>query len=306
MRRDLTAAVITTAAVLAGILVIVGQSGCGDGEDAGSLRVSRRGEVCRVTSDCAEGLSCAPVPGGSGGGVCVTGQFRVARTAKECAIVECSSATDCCNEDLTGCTELERLCVGLDASPGSPVCVQYREQCGCLSGSIACVAGKCVSRCEADRDCTRSGRGTRCAGGQCVQCALDGDCQPGRQCISGRCQPPCTNDGDCGGFDRCIEARCLPSGCQTDRECIASTRNVDARCGTDGKCIVPCETDLECGNPTSYSFFSCIERECTYVGCESEKDCRLFLLGPSDASALPLNQHVVCRDLGVLGDVVKP
>lgn len=288
-----------------GSLVAVALSACGVDETA-TARTSRRGEACRVTSDCSDGLACAPIPGGAGG-LCVTGSFNVRPTAKDCAIVECSKASDCCDDSLTtGCAQLREQCLGRDAGPTSMACIQYRQQCGCDNGTIDCEVGSCVSRCSVDKECTESGSGRRCSGGKCVQCTNDLDCGGGRQCVNGGCQAACTNDGDCAGFDRCLGGRCITSGCQADRECVATTRNVDARCGTDGKCIVPCETDLECGNPTSYSFFSCIEKECTYVGCESDKDCRLFLFGPSDASVLGPKQHAVCRDRGVIGDVTKP
>jgi hypothetical protein len=236
----------------------------------------------------------------------VTGNFKIAQTAKECAIVECSIVSDCCDDSLAaGCAQLRTLCAAEAGTGSTQACQQYAIQCGCENGTIECRGGKCLSHCMIDTDCAQRGAGVRCSGGSCVQCTIDGDCQPGKTCVTGMCQAPCGSDGECGGFDRCIGGKCIPSGCQTDRECIAATRNVDARCGTDGKCIVPCETDLECGNPRDYSFFSCIDKQCTYVGCESDKDCRLFYTGVSDASTLPLKQHAVCRDPGAVG-VVKP
>lgn len=256
-----------------------------------------------MSSDCAEGLACAPIPGGSGGGICVTGQFKIAPTAKECQLVECSSASDCCDDTQSaGCADFEARCVAGDQI----ACANYQKQCACDTGRVTCQSGKCIVGCTTDVECVQGGSGKRCAGGNCVQCTIDGDCQAGRMCISGSCQTMCTGDGDCSGFDRCNGGKCLPSGCQTDRECVASTRNVDARCGTDGKCTVPCETDLECGNPTSFSFFSCIDKQCTYVGCDTDKDCRLFFTGPSDASTLPPKQHAVCRDNGNIGAVKPP
>ena len=287
--------------LVAGALAVV--SACGN-DPSVAPRTSRRGEACRVTADCGEGLACAPIPGGTGG-QCVTAEFHVRPTAKDCAIVECATASDCCDDTLSaGCSNLREQC--LAQGPSAPVCVQYRTQCGCDNGTIDCQVGKCVFRCGSDKDCSDTGAGRRCSGGKCAQCTNDTDCAGGKQCVNGACQAPCTNDGDCGGFDRCVDGRCLGSGCQADRECVAATRNVDARCGTDGKCIVPCETDLECGTPTSYSFYSCIEKQCTYVGCESDKDCRLFLFGTSDASTLGPKQHAVCRDRGLIGDVTKP
>jgi Cys-rich repeat protein len=303
-RRPLGSAALAAAITVAAALAVVVQSACTSDEP--SVRASRRGEACRVTNDCAEGLACSPVPGGLGGGVCVTGEFRVIPTAKECAIVECATALDCCEGVATAnCARLRTECANDAGVDPRASCETYAALCRCESGRVDCERGKCVSHCELDRDCSLVGAGRRCAGGKCVQCALDGDCAAGFQCVTGRCAPPCGGDGDCAGFDRCVAGRCVASGCQADRECVAATRVVDARCGTDGKCIVPCETDLECGSPTGYSFFSCIDRRCTYVGCESDKDCRIFFTGASDASTLPAKQHPVCREPG-LGDVLAP
>ena len=134
-------------------------------------------------------------------------------------------------------------------------------------------------KCTDDASCANSGGGGKCLGGKCGQCATDTDCggsSSDLMCVSGKCKPPCQGDGDCSGFDRCLQGRCIEGGCQTNRECIAATRNVEATCGTDGKCIVPCQTDLECGNPKGYTFFSCVGGQCLYMGCESDKDCRLL------------------------------
>jgi hypothetical protein len=292
--------------VIAGVIGIV-QSGCSK-DDTSAARVSRRGEVCQVARDCEDGLFCAPVPSGSGG-VCVTGNFKIAKTAKSCTLVECAGASDCCTgTDFVLCSQLRETCNADAGFSSEQACVQYAQQCACESGAIDCEAGKCVTRCSDDAQCRINGTSTVpiCAGGKCVQCASDTDCGGGRTCVSGACQAACTNDGACSGFDRCVGGHCIPSGCQSDRECVAATRNVDSRCGTDGKCIVPCETDLECGSPTSFQFFACIDKQCTYVGCESDKDCRLFFTGPSDASTLPMGQLAVCQDNGVLGSVVKP
>ena len=301
--------------VASGALLFLGTLALGacNKDQAAAARTSRRGEVCRITSDCAEGLACAPIavdPNNityaGGVGVCVTGNFHIRPTAKECAVVDCEKTIDCCDDLTNACPRLRDRCNARgDAGTGSQECIQYNAQCGCETGAIVCEVGKCVSHCKLDEECSNKGL-KRCSGGNCVQCTTDPDCGPGgKQCVTGVCQLPCANDGDCSGFDRCLFGRCITSGCQADRECVAVTRNVDARCGTDGKCIVPCETDLECGNPTDYKFFSCIEKQCTYVGCESEKDCRYFFLGTSDASFGP-KRHVVCRDKGIIGDVKKP
>jgi hypothetical protein len=180
-----------------------------------------------------------------------------------------------------------------------------------------------------DSTCAINGGGGKCLGGKCGQCASDDDCGGAGSdltCVSGKCQAPCQGDGDCAGFDRCLQGKCVESGCQTNRECIAATRNVEATCGTDGKCIVPCQTDLECGNPKGYSFFSCVGGQCLYMGCESDKDCRLLLGSGSSSSSssssssgttssssssgssgvLSSKQHVVCRDKQVPNATTKP
>lgn len=279
-------------------------NGCSD-DDLAPSRVSRRGEACQVTSDCADGLSCLPIPGGAGG-LCVTGVFRIEPTGKECAIVECAVDSDCCATSPTDCAQLLALCRADAGLPSADACDSYERLCTCDRGLRACSFGKCISKCSDDFECTSSASGRRCAGGTCVGCAFEEDCPPGQPCLNGKCTPPCAADGDCTGFDRCVEGKCLPSGCLTDRECVASTRKVDARCGTNGRCIVPCQTDLECDNPTAYSFFACIRNECTYVGCESDKDCRLLLAGDG---GLVSKQHVVCRErnpVTVVGGTTAP
>jgi hypothetical protein len=73
-------------------------------------------------------------------------------------------------------------------------------------------------------------------------------------------------------------------------ECIAVTQNVQATCG-DSKCSVPCQTDLECGNPMSYNFLACVSGTCVNVGCESDEQCRI-MMGLSPGS----NIEAECRD----------
>lgn len=293
-------AVFASSVVVAGFLAIYG---CGDDEPA--ARVSQKGEACQVTNDCAGGLACAPIPGGAGG-VCTVGSFRIEQTARECALIECTSAADCCGTPPSSCPNLLNLCAADAGSSSTTACQQYDALCKCDTTKTDCEQNKCVNKCSTDAECTSSSAGRKCAGGKCVQCAGDSECSNGQQCLSGTCQSPCQTDGDCAGFNRCNAGKCIESGCQTDRECVASTRNVEATCGTDGKCIVPCQTDLECGNPKSYSFFSCLQNQCVYTGCQTDKDCRLLLTGPSDSGTLPSKQHVVCRDKTAPGLVTKP
>jgi len=300
-------AVFVSAALLVSAFGAIQVFGCG-GDDKTTtepVRSSRKGEACQVTNDCAAGLACQPIPGGAGG-LCVVGTFNISVTAKECALIECTVVDDCCPTAPANCPSLLQTCQ-LDAGITSQnACLQYDQLCKCDTTKRACESSKCVTHCSTDPECVTSGQGTKCSGGQCVQCALDTDCSNDQTCVNGRCQDPCQSDGDCAGFNRCVDGKCIDSGCQTDRECVAATRNVEATCGTDGKCIVPCQTDLECGNPKSYSFFSCINSQCTYTGCQSDKDCRLLFSGPSDASVLPPKEHVVCRDKATPGPTTVP
>lgn len=290
-------------------------SGCGSDTptESAPVRLARKGEVCATTNDCAPGLACLPDTSGVGrAGVCVIGVFNVPETSKECAVVECQVAADCCEPPAANCDLLKEACdADRDAgtSGTSTACTQYEQQCLCDTNQRACESGKCVTKCVNDSTCAFAGSpGGKCLGGKCAQCASDDDCGSSDLiCVSGKCQSPCQGDGDCPGFDRCLGGRCVDGACQTDRECIAATRNVEAKCGTDGKCIVPCQSDPECGSPKDYGFFSCVDGQCKYMGCESDKDCRLYVesLGPIGSSGgtggLTSNQHIVCREKPIPG-----
>jgi len=288
--------------------------------NCGDVRQARKGEACQTTDDCAGGLAC--VPATVGGGVCVLGAFSVAQTAKECAIIECTTPQDCCGPPPASCPGDLQLCQ-LDAGAASQqACARYNTQCVCDTTQRDCEQNKCVAKCTENNTCIGSGTGRICAGGRCVQCGQDTDCVGGAlKCKSGKCQAPCEGDGDCPGFERCLAGECAQGGCSTNRECVAATRNVEATCGTDGKCIVPCATDLECGNPKNFKFFSCVSGQCLYLGCASDKDCRLFLEGTistssssggssgtsaSSGGTTTTKQHIVCRDKQTPGNTTIP
>lgn len=294
-------AIVVSLLLGVGACALVAAAGCKDDAATPSRVLSRKGEACNVTNDCAEGLACVPVPGGSIG-VCTVGQFKIAETAKECALLECKTATDCCPPLSANCLFLQSSCQAGNQNS----CTTFNSTCRCDTNIHACEQNKCVTNCTLDTECLTSLSGRKCVGGRCAQCALDVECATGQTCLNGTCRSPCETDGDCAGFARCIAGRCIESGCQTDRECVAATRNVEATCGTNGKCKVPCQTDLECGSPRDYAFFSCLRNECVYTGCQTDKDCRLLFTGPSDASTLGPNERVVCRDRTSPNDTTKP
>src|SRR5437870_7984370 len=89
-------------------LLVAAAPGCKSSDD---FRAAHKGEACKTTNDCAATLSCVPSPGAGGGGVCVTGEFNVATTAKECALIQCSAPIDCCPPGVSSCDESRYTCV---------------------------------------------------------------------------------------------------------------------------------------------------------------------------------------------------
>jgi hypothetical protein len=305
---------LLVAAVLGvGLTVMIA---CSKSDNEDDRRTARKGEACQTTNDCSPGLACLPQT--IGAGICVLGAFSVAPTAKECAIIECKAAADCCPPPPVTCDSDLQLCNADAGAASAAACSRYDAQCKCDTNKRDCENDRCVTKCVQDTECLTSGL-RRCVGGKCTQCATDTDCgapSSNLKCNSGKCQAPCQGDGDCPGFDRCLNGQCSQGGCQTTRECVASTKNVEATCGTDGKCIVPCSTDLECGNPKNYKFFSCVSGKCLYLGCESDKDCRLALESSSSSSTSSssssstggtgVQQHIVCRDKATPGSTTAP
>ncbi len=301
MTRTRTFVTVTLAAAF-GIAALT--AGCKSGSNAAPERKSSKGEVCQTTNDCADGLDC--VPRATGGGLCVHGEFNVAATAKSCAVIQCAQPVDCCPATTppTGidCPSLNTQCQQ-SGNPQSFSCSQYKAYCiPCDGSKYACTNGSCQSICQTATDC---GGGTfQCNSGKCVQCTTDSQCTNGYVCGDlGQCVPPCKTDTECSAFNRCANGHCSATGgCQTDRECIAATRNVTATCAKDGTCVVPCESDLECGNPEEYRFFSCVQHQCIYVGCATDKECQLYLGGgtgggPGGPGPGPgRKQQIVCRD----------
>lgn len=303
-----TKTILASGLMMLAAVVGIATQGCGDDEVA--VRLSQKGQACQVTNDCAPGLACVPMPGvGSGsvsigfGGICTVGEFRIQKAAKECALIQCEKPEDCCDDPPSTCPDLLEACIATGDAGTSSACLQYQNLCVCNVERVSCDSNRCVEKCTSDSQCSTNSA-PRCAGGKCVACAGDDDCDEGEQCSNGACKAPCKTDGDCPGFERCTAGQCTPSGCAADRECVAATRNVEATCGTDGKCIVPCQTDLECSNPRGYNFFSCIQNQCVYTGCESDKECRLFFTGPD--GGLSSKTLVTCRESTTPGEITRP
>ncbi|MEM9691036.1 MAG: hypothetical protein AAGA56_00695 [Myxococcota bacterium] len=250
--------------------------GCADGDDeqqdAGpQIAKSTRGESCRARNDCADDLRCV-------NNICSQDDFAVATTAKNCDLIECTAPADCCNPP-ANCAQLEQQC-NIDG-PGSLACQQFEAQCEC---NFRCEADRCIPTCVDDFDCPA---GT-CVNGTCAGCMDANDCGIGQSCVGGQCVTGCTGTQDCPYFSTCTDGQCVEVGCQTDRECAASTENGLATC-VDGECSAPCTSDAEC-NPGGYRFQACVDSQCVYVGCDSNEECRIFLQVPVGSP-----QQVICR-----------
>ena len=272
MAIDVKGRVAALAGFLGLTLLVQWPLGCtaNNNNKGSSGGTSQKGEVCESSGDCASGLACVPNANG-GAGICEIGQFNIPANPKSCSIVQCSVDADCC------------------LTPN------------CNTSRIACNNGSCTAKCSSDTDC---GPGApRCNGnGACVECMGDSDCPSGDTCDGNNvCQPPCQSDGDCPGFGRCNNGACVPGQCQTDLECVAATRHVSAKCGNgmlNGGCVVPCQTDLECGTPDDYNFYSCFGGTCTFIGCQSDKDCELYGtagLGDAGGGGIGHHSHYVCQ-----------
>jgi hypothetical protein len=164
-----------------------------------------------------------------------------------------------------------------------PSCSQFDDSCSCDLAARRCDEGACrvVTPCV-NGACALTGLVCDTAANECVQCVKNEDCGDAAQnlvCNDRRCEARCTDDTDCADFNRCSNGACVASGCKTDRECKALTGNVLAACDlVTGTCAEPCESDPECSDGTGdWNFRSCIDKRCVYVGCETDKECQIYM-----------------------------
>jgi hypothetical protein len=270
-----------------GLTGLFSVAGCSKDEDKpAGPELGLRGESCRARSDCSSGLACV-------NNVCVSGVYEVAPSAKECVLVECKQAADCCFIEQDVCASLQQQCTN---DPGGFACQQYDATCKC--SNVACEKDKCVSKQTCDGMFNTCAGGLICSNGNCVQCTQESDCAGGKSaCIDTKCVPKCDSDTDCPDFNRCDNGVCAKSGCKSDRECKAATKNALAFCKEE-KCTVPCQSDLECGNPNNWNFTRCVGGSCLYVGCETDKECQLYTNFVGQG-----NSEILCREVAKLATV---
>ncbi len=237
-------------------------------------RKSKKGESCEYSLECESGdLACK-------GGMCVLADFsKLAQLQTQCKAFECSTSDNCClDATSTVCKNWKTACDLLpDAQKATNTSCQLdKAYCDCTLANIACDTGRCEWRCVSDTECAIG----KCSDGQCVMCSQDTDCRQFGQdyvCQSpGACVPKCTQSSQCKGDEVCTDGHCIADrGCAKDRECVAQTKNVEAFC-RNAKCVVPCQTDLECDLPTSYKYQRCIDKECQSIGCETDHECEIL------------------------------
>ena len=243
-------------ALLLGLAMLVGA--CEQVQKVAPDRLGRKGESCFARNDCEGGLACI-------NNTCVQDEFPVGVSSKKCDVIQCNTPADCVKL-VDGCTELNEACAG--GNQGA--CEQHAAFC-----VFDCTTNRCIAKCSSDDHCLGS---SVCEANRCVECRSDDDCNDDDEvCRSGDCVEPCTENGQCPLFHACETGQCVDKGCSSNRECVAATGHVTARC-KDSDCIVVCESDAECDQADDFDFFRCIDGECTYVGCETDEECRAQLM----------------------------
>lgn len=219
---------------------------------------SKRGESCSATNDCDKGLVCM-------GLACVPDSYPIAKSAKTCYRIECTTTNDCCSRFNITDTDL---------------CTQTYE---CRQESCEFVQTQCT-------DDTACGINF-CVGGTCVACRTDTDCAETATCLNNSCVPRCTVDGNCGAFQSCVAGACQYTGCKTDRECIHESGNPMSKCVDTEEpnikdCRLPCTSDAAC--PARQICDS--NGACAPIGCDTDGDCRAEGTVPQAAG-----DTIVCR-----------
>jgi hypothetical protein len=239
-----------------------------------------RGESCRARNDCADGLACIR-------NTCVKNDFPISAVGGSCAIIECTSDAECCPDELSPmCQNAKEDCAGGDQW----ACDTFEDMCVC---DQVCRDNQCRFdlSCVDDNDCSSFGQ--TCEGGSCVECTDNSQCGGDELCVEGICTEGCSVDANCPLFHVCQDSKCVESGCTTDRECVLFTNNGNATC-QDGQCLVACQNDAECGGGFGNSFEVCQDGRCVFVGCETDKECRIAL----ELENRPDEIRAVCEPAG--------
>jgi Cys-rich repeat protein len=229
MRRLATASTLLLlgafGALLTGCPVWGGEMGPRPGGDGGTGDGAVQPHPCSSNDQCAANQycnvgthECVTTPTCSNGAGCPGGYYCDNRNA---CVPGCSSNTDCTSlaAGLT-CNATTHQCI-----PGGG-CMTDRD---CMSNE-ACVAGTC--------------RGTS------TLCQFNYQCNPGDECVDGRCLATCRQGATDGGVGAC------PSGlvCSTDGHCVEPAPTGGGTCSncaagqvcSNGACVSACTADSQC------------------------------------------------------------
>jgi hypothetical protein len=292
--------------------------------------LGQRGESCQSVRDCADGLSCFP-RAGSSGGICDRKDYGLTPTGKACT-GECATADDCCElppnvviddpvnqvfSSVSSCAEIVQLLGDVKACDTTPApakdaaCFYYKTYCTCAKNTWACTDNACVysAKCTLDGNVfngcptrTRTGIGTgagvcdtkagKCQGGP-SGCTAASDCE--NDAIVDDPAHTCAPD-ECA----CVQSKCYRK-CNEDLDCP-----VHYTC--DGKTTVctaqpACTTDTQCARSLADIRGACKDGKCV-LPCTSDHDC-----SPSGAAqgggafnAQVCGKDDVCVALGCASD----
>ncbi len=234
-----------------------------------SLTVGQVGESCTSRADCAPGLACFNAR-------CVQGSSGLAPTGKECVVIQCREALDCCPTPPATCATLEANCL---ASPGSASCTSFEANCVCDGSNYDCTANQCVfiqcrepvdccpippTTCPTLKDqCDLDPESTACAQYD-ANCVCDGSSY---DCNDNVCsvRRACTTDANCLTTQVCDVAAGYCVGCLADDDCPEGGACIDNLCESG------CQGDEDC------PFFNqCMDGECVEVGCQTDRECKVF------------------------------
>lgn len=184
--------------------------------------------------------------------------------------MECSLDPDCCADFVpdANCALYQEAC---QANPAD--CAAYHTLCEC---NRVCDDSLCVDigpSCSDDPECPALTT-PFCVDNRCTECREHGDCLgEDARCIDGTCTTPCNADEQCPLLHTCDAGACVPSGCQSDRECVFVLGDDRAGCA-EGACFIGCSDDAQCNRS---SFEVCHEGRCIFVGCQTDAECRAVL-----------------------------
>jgi hypothetical protein len=239
--------------------------------------LSKRGESCETRSDCESGLTCV-------NRVCAVEEFALEPTGKVCVSLQCKEAADCLPYAKDTCEYYSEDCKA-DPPTGTSAqsCDFERLYCTasnweCTKAGACAFTGSCTYEYSPSYACPSNVSYLVCdtKEDKCVECIDALDCAIGQACVKNKCVKTCQKREDCTFFEDCQKGECVQVGCQSDRECVAYTRNALSTCDTKTKkCSEPCEKDAECDSTFNYRFRACIKGTCQDVGCESDEECRI-------------------------------